>query len=128
MGVWGLSLTWGRVGLSITCGSAGVEFYLRESWVEFYLGESWVEFYLRESGVEFYLRQGGVGDGDDVLLPLGQDDDIVDGPLVVAVPGVERLPPAEAGAGGLGGQGQLVVHKPAREGRGEGPGHKLSLL
>ena len=44
-----------------------------------------------------------------MLLPLRQDDDVVDGPLVVAVPRVQWLPPAEAGGGGLGRQRQLIV-------------------
>lgn len=55
------------------------------------------------------LWQSGASHGDDVLLPLRQDDDIIDGPLVVALAGVERLPPAEPGGRSLGGQRKLVV-------------------
>ena len=55
-----------------------------------------------------------------MLLPLRQDDDIVDGPLVVAVPRVQGLPPAEAGGGGLRRQRKLVMDEAAGTRRGRG--------
>lgn len=67
------------------------------------------------------LWQSGTSHGDDVLLPLRQDDDIIDGPLVVALAGVERLPPAEPGGRSLGGQRKLVVDEAERNKKGREP-------
>lgn len=71
------------------------------------------------------LWQSGTSHGDDVLLPLRQDDDIIDGPLVVALAGVERLPPAEPGGRSLGGQRKLVVNKAEKKQEGN-PWNKLA--
>lgn len=61
------------------------------------------------------LGKGGAGHRDDLLLPLGQDDDVINGPLVVALARVEGLPPAEACARCLGGLGQFIVNEAVEE-------------
>lgn len=73
------------------------------------------------------LWQSRTGHGNDVLLPLRQDDDIIDGPLVVALAGVERLPPAEPGGRSLGGQRKLVVDEAERKDEGN-PCNKFTTL
>lgn len=59
-----------------------------------------------------HLRQCRIGHGDDVLLSLRQDDHVIDGPLIVALARVQRLPPAETCAGRFRGQREFIMNKP----------------
>lgn len=70
---------------------------------------------LRAKTLTSDLWQSGTGHGDNVLLPLRQDDDIINGPLVVAFAGVERLPPAEPRGRSLGSKRKLVVDEAAKK-------------